>query len=235
MFWIVDRSRRLSSDSDTRIGIWRSDSENLATFWSISPIVAMRIDWLSAAVVTPMLAARSMRGLMMISGRCMSPWTRGSRNSLSPAISLTNWLAVFSSNAGSSDPNIMMTSRPKPPPDCDWKLTRASAIVWNLGATLRSHSTDVIGRSFLSVRKMSALVGLMSAKAASTVCVSAASISATLRVIAVVCSSVLPGTVSIFTWLKSVLIVGWNVMGSVAKAAIVAMKARTPAPSVQTR
>ena len=129
----------------------------------------------------------------------------------------------------------MMMSRPKPPPDWDWKLTRASAIDWNLGATLRSHSTELIGRSFFSVKKMSALVGSMSAKAASTTSVSADSISATLRVTAVVCARVLPGTVSIFTWLKSVLMVGWKVMGRVAKAAIVATKAMMPAPSVQTR
>src|SRR3546814_13617778 len=68
MFWIVARSRRLFSATATRIGICRSDRENLALFWSMSPMVATRIVWLSAAVVTPGLAARSNRGLMTISG-----------------------------------------------------------------------------------------------------------------------------------------------------------------------
>ena len=75
----------------------------------------------------------------------------------------------------------------------------------------------------------------MSAKAASTTLVSAASISATLRVIAVVCANVLPGTVSIFTWLKSVLVTGWNVIGNVANEMIVAMKASAPKPTVHMR
>jgi hypothetical protein len=35
----------------------------------MSPIVAMRIVWLSAAVVTPSCAARSKCGLIEISGR----------------------------------------------------------------------------------------------------------------------------------------------------------------------
>ena len=65
-------SRRAVSGSLTRIGTWRSDSENLALFWSISPCVAMRIAWLSAVVVTPSCAARSSRGVTMISGRRMS-------------------------------------------------------------------------------------------------------------------------------------------------------------------
>ena len=59
--------------------------------------------------------------------------------------------------------------------------------------------------------------------------------SATLRVIAVVCAKVLPGTVSIFTWLKSVLVVGWKVMGSVANAMMVATKASAPKPTVHIR
>ena len=63
-FSSVARSRRAFSDSDTLIGTWRSDSENLALFCSISPSVAMRIVWLSAAVVTPRSAARSNRGLI---------------------------------------------------------------------------------------------------------------------------------------------------------------------------
>ena len=50
------------------IGIWRSERENFALFCSMSPIVAIRIVWLSAAVVTPRSAARSKRGLMVISG-----------------------------------------------------------------------------------------------------------------------------------------------------------------------
>jgi hypothetical protein len=44
-----------------------SESENLALF-AISPSVAMRTVWLSAEVVTPRSAARSNRGLMVISG-----------------------------------------------------------------------------------------------------------------------------------------------------------------------
>ena len=44
------RLSREVSGSLTRIGIWRSDSENLAALWSISPSVAMRMVWLSAAV-----------------------------------------------------------------------------------------------------------------------------------------------------------------------------------------
>ena len=63
-FSSVARSRRRFSDSDTVIGTWRSASENLALFCSMSPRVAMRIVWLSAAVVTPRSAARSKRGLM---------------------------------------------------------------------------------------------------------------------------------------------------------------------------
>ena len=76
-FSMIERSRRESSDSDTVIGIWRSDSENFALFCSMSPSVAMRIVWLSAAVVTPRSAARSKRGVIVISGCGMSPPTRG--------------------------------------------------------------------------------------------------------------------------------------------------------------
>ena len=72
-------SRRAFSDSETWIGTWRSDSENFALFCSISPRVAMRIVWLSAAVVTPRSAARSNRGLMVISGCARLLPTRGAR------------------------------------------------------------------------------------------------------------------------------------------------------------
>jgi hypothetical protein len=62
----------------------------LALFWSMSPSVAMRIVWLSAAVVTPRSAARSKRGLIVISGRMSSPTTRGAdelgRSDISSAI-----------------------------------------------------------------------------------------------------------------------------------------------------
>ena len=68
---------RLFSASITRIGIWRSDSENLATFWSMSPSVAIRIVLESAAVVTPRSAASPKRGLITISGRGRSPSTLG--------------------------------------------------------------------------------------------------------------------------------------------------------------
>ena len=47
-FSSVDRSRRSVSDSETWIGTWRSESENLALFCSMSPSVAIRIVWLSA-------------------------------------------------------------------------------------------------------------------------------------------------------------------------------------------
>ena len=99
--WI---SRRAFSDSDTWIGTWRSDSENLALFCSISPRVAMRIVWLSAAVVTPRSAARSKCGLMVISG-CAS-WlpTRGARRPGTVSISLAMWLATAVSCTGSSPP-----------------------------------------------------------------------------------------------------------------------------------
>ena len=93
-FSIVARSRRAFSGKRHAIGTWRSDSENLALFWSMSPIVAMRIVWLSAAVVTPRSAARSRRGLMMISGRSRSPPTRGARSSGSFCISSASLLAA---------------------------------------------------------------------------------------------------------------------------------------------
>ena len=63
--------------STTRIGTWRSLSENLAALWSISPIVAIRIAWLSALVVTPSCAARSSRGMISSSGRWRSASMRG--------------------------------------------------------------------------------------------------------------------------------------------------------------
>ena len=63
-FSIVDRLRREPSVRATRIGTCRSDSEKRALFWSISPWVATRIAWLSAAVVTPMSAIRSSRGVI---------------------------------------------------------------------------------------------------------------------------------------------------------------------------
>ena len=78
-FLIVEMSDRLFSSSATRIGIWRSDSENLAAFWSMSPSVAMRIVSLSAAVVTPRSAARSSRGRIVISGLGSASSTRGAR------------------------------------------------------------------------------------------------------------------------------------------------------------
>jgi hypothetical protein len=61
MLVMFEMSRALSG-MRTRIGTCRSDSENLAAFWSISPMVAMRMAWLSVEVLTPRLAARSRRG-----------------------------------------------------------------------------------------------------------------------------------------------------------------------------
>ena len=88
------RSRRAFSEMDTVIGTWRSASENLALFCAMSPRVAIRTVCYSAAEVTPRSAARSKRGLMMISGRTRSPATRGARNSFRPCISSAILLAV---------------------------------------------------------------------------------------------------------------------------------------------
>ena len=88
-------SRRAFSESDTVIGTCRSDSENLALFCSMSPSVAIRIVWLNAAVVTPRSAARSNRGLMVISGCARLLPTRGARSPGTVAISLTSWLATL--------------------------------------------------------------------------------------------------------------------------------------------
>src|SRR3546814_8042559 len=63
---------------------------------------------------------------------------------------------------------MIVMSRPKPPPDCDWKLTRASAISCNLGAISRSQSTLDCSCPFFSVRYMVAFVGSISEKAEST-------------------------------------------------------------------
>ena len=82
------------------IGTWRSASENLALFWSMSPIVAMRIVWLSAWVVTPRSAARSLRGVMMISGRMSSPCTRGATSSGTDSISVATCCAAWLSRIG---------------------------------------------------------------------------------------------------------------------------------------
>ena len=103
-FSSVARSRRAFSDSDTVIGTWRSDSENFALFCSMSPSVAMRIVWLSAAVVTPRSAARSKRGLMVISGWASWLPTRGARRPGTVSISLAILLATAVSCSGSSPP-----------------------------------------------------------------------------------------------------------------------------------
>ncbi len=50
---------------------------------------------------------------------------------------------------------------PGPPPDCDWKLTRASGILFSLSCQLRWNSTLVTVRLFFSVRNILALSTLM--------------------------------------------------------------------------
>ena len=138
-FWMVARLCRLFSSSATRIGIWRSDSENLATFWSMSPRVAMRIVWLSAWVVTPSSAARSKRGLIVISGRGRSPSIRGERRLGSFFMPSTMASEAAASLAGSSPEIMTETSRLLPPPPCcDSNEMRASAMRLSRGATSRS-------------------------------------------------------------------------------------------------
>ncbi len=50
-----------------------------------------------------------------------------------------------------------------------------------------------------------------------------------------VCSSVVPGVISIWIWVKSLFVSGWNVIGSVAKARIVAPNAAAPIATVFQR
>ncbi len=113
---MVSRFWRDSFASITRIGIWRSDSENFALFWSMSPSVAIRIVWLSATVDTPSCDAKSVRGVIINSGRCKSAEMRGARNSGSVFICSTSVAAVWSSFLGSEPDSMTDTSRPEPPP-----------------------------------------------------------------------------------------------------------------------
>ena len=89
-------------------------------------------------VVTPRSAARSNRGLMMISGRTRSPPTRGARSSGKRLHLVDILLATREQLPGSSPPRNSMMSRltppsPGPPPLWLRKLTRASAISASLG------------------------------------------------------------------------------------------------------
>ena len=122
-FSIVAMCERESGGSLTRIGTCRSDSENLALFWSISPWVAMRITWLSACVVTPSCPARSRLGVTISSGRRMSALIRGATSTfVSGLIWSTSCCAAFCSASESEPDSITLIGRPDPPPPPnDWK------------------------------------------------------------------------------------------------------------------
>ena len=138
-FSIVVRSSRDCVGSFTRMGIWRSDRENLAAFCSISPSVAMRIVWLMAAVVTPSSAARSGRGVMISSGRLMSALMRGAIRESMPFICSTSVAAVSSSSSGLDPASITVMSALPGPPDCEAKRTCASGIFASSGASALSN------------------------------------------------------------------------------------------------
>ena len=93
-FSSVARSLRLLSRRLTRIGTWRSDSENLALYWSRSPRVAMRIVSLMLSTVTPSWDARSRCGRTRISGLGRSLSMRELRSTDMPPISSTTLWAV---------------------------------------------------------------------------------------------------------------------------------------------
>ena len=120
------------------MGICRSCSENFAAFCGRSPSVAMRMVWLMLATVTPNCAARSSRGWITISGRCMSPLMRGSRSCGRVRISayqssrrrFDQWRII----AGDEEGDVATHAAA---PDCFWKWMRASGMRCSCGSDLR--------------------------------------------------------------------------------------------------
>jgi hypothetical protein len=236
-FLIVDKSRRASSDNRTRIGTCRSDSENFAAFWLISPIVAIRIVWLSAVVVTPSEAASSSRGLISTSGRRMSPATRGATSTLSPRICSTSAAEVLSSSCESEPDSITEIGRPVPPPPPpfnSWNVTRASGMSCKRGVSSRSNCWFEVLRSCLSVTKTRPLPSLTRSSADWT-SGRRRTIRATSSATASVCASVVPGTISMRIWLKSPLTVGKNWLGITKNSPIVIRNETNPTPTIHIR
>ena len=168
----------------------------------------MRIVWLSVAVVTPSCDARSICGVIMISGRLKSAAIRGARTRSIPFISSTSFAAVTSRRSGSDPVSMIDMSRPVPPPPlCDWKEMRASGIFCSSGKRLRSNSIDVFLRSSFKLTNTVAFVSRTRVRARST-SGWAYIRSDTRSAIFSVCSSVVPGTTSIWIRLLSSLVVG---------------------------
>src|SRR3546814_1786425 len=68
---------------------------------------------------------------------------RGATTVFNFAIWLTSLRAVSLRILGSSPPSTIVRSRPlDPQPPCDWKLTRASAILLSSGARPRSNRSE---------------------------------------------------------------------------------------------
>ncbi len=196
----------------------------------------MRIVWLSATVDTPSCDARSVRGVMMSSGRCKSAEIRGARNSGTVFICSTSVAAVWSSFLGSEPDNMTDTSRPEPPPPgpLAWNVTRASAILVSSGVRSSSNSWLVRARSSFKVMNMLALPSRTLCNAVWTSgCFSiiAAASLATSRVR----SSVVPGTISMRTRLKSVLPSGKNCFGRITSSITVSTSDIAPIPIIQRR
>ena len=120
------------------------------------PCVAMRIVWLSAAVVTPRSAARSSRGLISDLGPAQVA-VDARRAQLLSALHLLDELAARSrlsrtgSRAGQHDRNVAAAAAAAA---LARKLTRASAICASCGRQLALESVLVRSRSFLSTMKM---------------------------------------------------------------------------------
>ena len=100
-------------------------------------------------------------------------------------------------------------SRPvPPPPPRPWKLIRASGIFCSSGIMRRSKSKLFSGRSGLKTMNSRAWPSLTRSRMRPTWWVSRWSTAVAASAAASVCSMVVPGTISMVTW-----VVSWSVVG----------------------